>query len=208
MILARTKHQLTKKGIHMKRSLCFLILMYAGSANAMVINDFTGPYSASNWNVTPGEGITVNNSNPLILDFEAGNPLGSSTARLDSVFKYETVAAETGTVSFDLSLHLGTFTTPAPRGAFVTEINGVAVDVRDDDIDLFNSFPDHIDLAVTAGQTFGFKLLVDNFAPGNIFGADISGFSAPAAVSEPGILLLTGLGLLSLVGFRRRQKQL
>ncbi len=193
----------------MKRSLCFLILMFVGSVNAAIINDFTGPYSASNWSITPGEGITVDNSNQSFLSFTAGNPEGSSTAVLDSIFTYETIAAGTGTISFDLDLHLiRMLASPAPRGTFFTQVNGVIMDALNDDIDLFNGSIEHFDYAVTTGQKFTFGLIVDSFTPGHIFGADVFNFSAPAAVSEPGILLLTGLGLLSLVGFSRRQRQL
>ncbi len=185
----------------MKRSLCFLILMFVGSVNAAIINDFTGPYSASNWNLTTTGDFTVDNSNSAFLEFEVTN-----SGSIDSTLTYETVATETGIVSFDWItggfLPLGPFPL---QYTFGTVVDGVLDMLQSDDADLLMGTNGHVDLAVTAGQTFGFQFFAFNVVPGQTFGTTISEFSAPARVSEPSILLLTSVGLLSLISFRRRQ---
>jgi len=201
----------SKKGNKMKRFIRIIAsfaFLWIGASHASIINDFTGPYSASNWSATSsaGGGITVNNSDPtsLIFDVRASdNPgFGDSSSLI-----YQTVAAGTGIVSFDW-LMTGNFSTiPAPPYLVFKVSNGFEIG---GDIDTLVDESGHVEFAVTAGEVLSFQVNSFIFKSKSqsialredLFEVSITNFSAP--VNEPGVLLLIGLGLIGLITQRHK----
>ncbi|MDR4515296.1 hypothetical protein [Nitrosomonas sp.] len=183
----------------MKIILCFLIALFAGSANAALINGFTGPYDLSNWTVTTAGDVTVNSTSPSSLEFGIHSPnvdyaagqFGGGSAR------YEIVAAATGLVSFDAAVTSDHFAGTGPSIlSFSSFPDGSPFSLESD---LFQIGPIHIEMMVNSGETFGFQFFAGLNNALVRYQVYVSNFSAP--VPEPHILLLIGLGLILLLGF-------
>ncbi len=191
---------LQKKGNKMYRFIiASLAFLWIGTSHAMIINDFTGQYSASNWSIgSSGGGITVDNSDPTILRFLIENsgdpqPIDSST------LTYQIIASGTGIVSFDW--RGGGFFPQSTLGN-ATILAGREL-VFSDDIDIVRTSFGHIDAAVTAGELFQFQLSSAGLRAGDRLEIEITGFSAP--VPEPSVILLMGLGLIGLITTQRHK---
>ncbi len=191
---------LQKKGNKMYRFIiASLAFLWIGTSHAMIINDFTGPYSASNWTTSStGGGITVDNSDPTILEFFIENsgvpqPIDSST------LTYQIVASGTGIVSFDW--RAGGFFPQSTLGN--ASLLAGRESVFGSDIDIVKGSFGHVDAAVTAGELFQFQLSSAGLRAGDRLEVLITSFSAP--VPEPGVILLMGLGLIGLITTQRRK---
>jgi len=204
----------------MKVILCLLVVMSTGVANAAVINDFTGPYNQSNWNITTGgqESVTIDNSPPSFLTISVKNPndpiinpVDQSTGRIDALLIYETIVPGTGTVSFDWGIGSQSFSNGFGPSNYAFEFFvgdrvsfGGLLSGGDTD-SISNGDGGHVDIMVSAGQSFGFELSITGLIPSERVAFDIYNFSAP--VTEPNVLFLNGLGLMILFGFMRRQRR-
>ncbi len=175
-----------------------LAFLWIGTSHAMIINDFTGQYSAGNWSITNNTGgITVDHSDPTILRFLFENsgvpqPIDSST------LTYQIVTNGTGFVSFDW--RAGGFFPQSTLGN--ASLLAGRESVFGSDIDIVRTSFGHIDAAVTAGELFQFQLSSAGLRAGDRLEIEITGFSAP--VPEPSVIFLMGLGLIGLITQRRK----
>ena len=189
----------------MRIIVCLFILIFSIPAHAMIIQGFTGAYSASQWTMTTGDGdITVDTSSENSLTFAITNHAIADS--VDTYLEYETVAASTGIVSFDMIM--GLIFRPLDTFSPILTFFSISGDVYNIEasISADGNTMSHIDLLVDAGQTFGFRLEALGVQQDVLLGATISNFSAPIQpIKEPGILLLAVLGTLALLYFNRRQ---
>ncbi len=192
-----------------------LLFLWTGTSHAMIINDFTGVYSADNWSITTsnqgGGRISVDHSDPSNLNFE----ITGSTPKIEGYgvpgggsaeLTYEAVAKGNGIVSFDWSLSSFYLVSPAPyfQADYIGPGGPSFPNLISGEIDLLKGSDNygHADFYVTTGQRFGFRIESVIYGLNDISRFSISGFSAP--VPEPSVLLLFGLGLVGLVTQRRK----
>ena len=176
-----------------------LAFLWIGTSHATIINDFTGPYSASNWSAgSSGGGITVDNSDPQTLKFLVKNS-GVPQPIDHSTFSYHTIISGTGVLEFDL--FVGGFFPQSTLGhLYLVTPKGL---IFSDDIDSVTGDYGHISFSVTAGELFEFELRSAGLRDGDMLQIEITGFSAP--VPEPNVILLMGLGLIGLITTQRRK---
>ncbi|MCP5246373.1 MAG: hypothetical protein H6937_10705 [Burkholderiales bacterium] len=188
----------------MRIIVCLLILIFSMPIHATIIQGFTGAYSASQWTMTTGGGdITVNSSSENSLTFDITNRAIPNP--IDTYLEYETVAASSGMVSFDMIMGLifRPLDTFSPILTFFSISDGVSN--IEASISADGNTMRHIDLMVDAGQTFGFRVEALGVQQDVLLGTTISNFSAPVQpIKEPGIFFLIIIGLLALSGFSRR----
>ncbi len=190
----------------MKIVFCLLAAIFAGQANAMIINGFTGSYHATNWNTTiwstpSGNGqLTIDNNEQDYVQFGIANQ--AIAYPIDAYIDYETVAAATGVVSFDMIMGI-LFRPVYTSSPYMTFYSYVKNDFNiEETFGIDGAIEKHIDIAVTAGQTFGVRFFAQNIQQDVSLDSTISNFSAP--IPEPDTLLLTALGVLILLRFYRR----
>ncbi len=219
MIIALNKYWerfYTTKGNKVNRFtiiIASLLFLWTGTSHAVIINDFTGPYSADNWGITYERGghISVDHSDPSSLIFK----ITGSTPKIEGYgvpgggsgeLTYEAVAKGNGIVSFDWSLSSFFLVSPAPyfQADFLGPGGPSSPNLIAGDVDILgrSGHSGHADFSVTTGQRFGFRINSAIYGLNDISRFSITGFSAP--VTEPNVLLLFGLGLIGLV--MQRQK--
>lgn len=183
---------MTTASISKKQALAYAV---AGAAamgtTATAYADFSGPYDHANWTFIPAGDASFT---PTLTTLQ----LVGSDSGVGGTAGYLIAADANGVVSFDWnysSSDVGGW----DYGGFY--LNGVFTTLA------FNSTQGagNFSTNVNAGDVFGFWVhSVDGgFGPGVL---DVSNFSAPVAVPEPGTLGLLALGTLGgALGFRRRR---
>jgi hypothetical protein len=163
-------------------------------APAIAQADFSGPYDHANWTFTQaGNSSFSANLTTLVL---TGSNNGST---LNAQTEYTIAADASGTVSFDWD-YSSIDSLNWDYGGF--SVNGVFTTLA------FNSTAGtgNFSTAVNAGDIIGFWV----FSQDSTFGAgvlEITNFSGPVAVPEPGSLGLLALGTVGgALGLRRRRR--
>jgi len=177
-----------------------LALLISTTANAGVINNFTGAYDVSNWSISVDGGSVDTSGAPysiLTVSSDTGSKDPSST-------DVTITALGDGLVSFDW--YFSTEDEDGPEfDPFGWLLNDIFTQLTDNDGETIQY--GSTSFAVTTGDTFGFSA----FATDSDLGAStttISNFSAPASIAsvpEPGSLALIAMGLFGLSISRKRK---
>jgi hypothetical protein len=186
---------MTTASISGKQALAYAVAGAAAlGAPAIAQADFSGPYDHANWTFTQaGNSSFSANLTTLVL---TGSNNGST---LNAQTEYTIAADASGTVSFDWD-YSSVDSLNWDYGGF--SVNGVFTTLA------FNSTAGtgNFSTAVNAGDVIGFWV----FSQDSTFGAgvlEITNFSGPVAVPEPGSLGLLALGTVGgALGLRRRRR--
>jgi hypothetical protein len=186
---------MTTASISGKQALAYAVAGAAAlGAPAIAQADFSGPYDHANWTFTQaGNSSFSANLTTLVL---TGSNNGST---LNAQTEYTIAADASGTVSFDWD-YSSIDSLNWDYGGF--SVNGVFTTLA------FNSTAGtgNFSTAVNAGDIIGFWV----FSQDSTFGAgvlEITNFSGPVAVPEPGSLGLLALGTVGgALGLRRRRR--
>jgi len=186
---------MTTASISGKQALAYAVAGAAAlGAPAIAQADFSGPYDHANWTFTQaGNSSFSANLTTLVL---TGSNNGST---LNAQKEYTIASDASGTVSFDWD-YSSVDSLNWDYGGF--SVNGVFTTLA------FNSTAGtgNFSTAVNAGDIIGFWV----FSQDSTFGAgvlEITNFSGPVAVPEPGSLGLLALGTVGgALGLRRRRR--
>ena len=186
---------MTTASISVQQALAYAVAGAAAlGAPAIAQADFSGPYDHANWTFTQaGNSSFTANLTSLTL---TGSNNGST---LNALTEYTIAADASGTVSFDWD-YSSVDSLNWDYGGF--SVNGVFTTLA------FNSTAGsgNFSTAVNAGDIIGFWV----FSQDSTFGAgvlEITNFSGPVAVPEPGSLGLLALGTVGgALGLRRRRR--
>ncbi|PCI06604.1 MAG: PEP-CTERM sorting domain-containing protein [Gammaproteobacteria bacterium] len=180
----------------MKRIVCLFVLLFAGSANAGIINDFTGGYDVANWTQSLDGGSISTIAAPFAI-IEVSSNAGGGSSSTD----FTIASLGNGLVSFDWF-----YSTVDVDGSsfdpFGWLLNGVFTQVTANG--LFGAQSGSASFLVSIGDIFGFSAQATDSVLGSATTV-IANFSAPVGVPEPAILALLGLGLAG-IGFSRKRK--
>lgn len=180
----------------MKRIICAFFCLFVGSANAGMINDFTGGYDVSNWSTSLDGGSIDVSGAPTSVALTSSNAFpccGGPTSNTDLTI----AALGDGMVSFDWDYTTTDF--PSAFDPFGWLLNGVFTQLTDNSLGAQSGTAS---FAVVTGDIFGFRAVSSDSCCGPATTV-ISNFAAP--VPEPASLILLGLGLAG-VGISRRRK--
>lgn len=184
----------------MDKIIACMLLIFAGVANAGVIENFTDGYDVSNWTQSLDGGAIDLSGAPLSIVATSSNSNGNSFFGPSSSTDFTIAALDDGLVTFDWL-----FSTDDTDGAsfdpFGWLLNGVFTQLTTDG--LFGDQSGTASFSVFAGDTFGFRAASVDSSFGSAT-TTISNFSAPAAVPAPASIALFGLGLAG-IGFLRRK---
>lgn len=154
----------------MKKIMCLFVCLFLGSANAAIINDFTGGYDASNWDQSlDGGSIDLSGAPFSIIAISSNSGGGSSNT------EFTIAALEDGLVTFDW-LYNTADSDGSSFDPFGWLLNGVFTQVTTNGVFATQSGTESF--SVLSGDIFGFRA----YSTDSVFGSattTISNFSAP-----------------------------
>lgn len=186
---------MTTASISTKQALAYAVAGAATlGATATAQADFSGPYDHANWTFTQAGDSSFSATLTTLTLTGSNNGL-----TFNAVTQYGIAADADGTVSFDWNYSSVDSFNFDYAGFY---LNGAFTTLA------FNSTPGggSFSTSVNQGDLFGFWVL-SNDSTGGPGILDISNFSGPVAIPEPGSLGLLALGTVGgALGFRRRRR--